>query len=220
LDLNLATKKPENSAPTVSKLPLPLTDSALVIDLPDGQKIVVGKMTQGSVIEVATWRGVGRPDSRTSRLMLGVGSGNVDDVPSAPDASASNPGRRVKPQGWKIVLYYLSIVLDKVSSINIKKPLGSIKALAGKVKLPKKSLSKSSTNSLSTTEPTQSIAPQSPMKSLSTVDEDVEAWLNKISEKASKRSALEAKSPRPAVNKSVTVKKATQKQPTSKSKRK
>jgi hypothetical protein len=98
--------------------------------------------------------------------------------------------------------------------------LGSIKALVGKIKMPKKSLSKSSTNSLSTTEPTQSIAPQSSIKSLSTVDEDVEAWLNKISEKASKRSALEAKSPRPAVNKSVTVKKATQKPPTSKSKRK
>lgn len=216
MDLNLATKKPENSAPTVSKLPLPLTDSALVIDLPDGQKIVVGKMTQGSVIEVATWRGVGRPDSRTSRLMLGVGSGNVDDVPSAPDASAANPGRRVKPQGWKIVLYYLSIVLDKVSSINIKKPLGSIKALAGKIKLPKKSISKSS----STSESIKPITPESSTKQLSTVDEDVEAWLNKISEKASKRSALEAKSPRPAVNKSVTVKKATQKPPTSKSKRK
>jgi hypothetical protein len=220
LDLNLATKKPENSAPTVSKLPLPLTDSALVIDLPDGQKIVVGKMTQGSVIEVATWRGVGRPDSRTSRLMLGVGSGNVDDAASVPETSSSASPRKVKPQGWKIVLYYLSIVLDKVSSINIKKPLGSIKALVGKIKMPKKSLSKSSTNSLSTTEPTQSIAPQSSIKSLSTVDEDVEAWLNKISEKASKRSALEAKSPRPAVNKSVTVKKATQKPPTSKSKRK
>ena len=220
MDLNLATKKPENSAPTVSKLPLPLTDSALVIDLPDGQKIVVGKMTQGSVIEVATWRGVGRPDSRTSRLMLGVGSGNVDDVPSAPDASASNPGSRVKPQGWKIVLYYLSIVFDKVSSVNVKKPLRSLKTLAGKVKLPKKSLLKSSTESLSTTEPTQSIAPQSSVKALSTVDEDVEAWLNKISEKASKRSALEAKSPRPAVKKSVTVKKATQKPSTSKSKRK
>ena len=216
----MATKKPENSAPTVSKLPLPLTDSALVIDLPDGQKIVVGKMTQGSVIEVATWRGVGRPDSRTSRLMLGVGSGNVDDAASVPETSSSASPRKVKPQGWKIVLYYLSIVLDKVSSINIKKPLGSIKALVGKIKMPKKSLSKSSTNSLSTTEPTQSIAPQSSIKSLSTVDEDVEAWLNKISEKASKRSALEAKSPRPAVNKSVTVKKATQKPPTSKSKRK
>jgi hypothetical protein len=75
----LANQESEKSAPKVSKLPLPISDSPLVIDLPDGQKIVVGKMTQGSVIEVATWRGVGRPDSRTSRLMLGMGSGNVNE---------------------------------------------------------------------------------------------------------------------------------------------
>jgi len=173
-------------------------------------------MTQGSVIEVATWRGVGRPDSRTSRLMLGVGSGNVDDVPSAPDASAANPGRRVKPQGWKIVLYYLSIVVDKVSAINFKKPLGSIKALAGKVKLPKKSISKSSSSS----ESIKPITPEPSSKQLSTVDEDVEAWLNKISEKASKRLAIEGNPSRPAVKKSATVKKALQKPATSKSKRK
>jgi hypothetical protein len=216
LDLNLATKKPENSAPTVSKLPLPLTDSALVIDLPDGQKIVVGKMTQGSVIEVATWRGVGRPDSRTSRLMLGVGSGNVDDAASVPETSSSAAPRKVKPQGWKIVLYYISIVVDKVSTIDLKKPLARIKALAGKVKFPKKSISKSS----STSESIKPITTEPSTKQLSTVDEDVEAWLNKISEKASKRLAIEGNSPRPAVKKSATVKKATQKPSTSKSKRK
>lgn len=216
MDLNLATKKPENSAPTVSKLPLPLTDSALVIDLPDGQKIVVGKMTQGSVIEVATWRGVGRPDSRTSRLMLGVGSGNVDEVPSAPDASAANPAHRVKPQGWKIVLFYLSIAIDKVSAINLKKLMGSIKTLVSKAKLPKKSAAKSAT----TSETTQFIAPQASVKSISTVDEDVEAWLNKISEKASQRSAIAAKPEKSPVKKSATVKKATEKPATSKSKRK
>ena len=44
--------------PIVSRVPLPISDSALVIDLPDGQKLVIGKMGQGTVIEVATWRGV------------------------------------------------------------------------------------------------------------------------------------------------------------------
>ena len=44
----------------------------LVIDLPDGQKLVIGELKPGIVIEVATWRGTGRPDSRTNRIMLGV----------------------------------------------------------------------------------------------------------------------------------------------------
>ena len=52
----------------------PITDSQppLVIDLPEGQKMVIGKLDPDAVIEVATWRGTGRPDSRTNRLMLGV----------------------------------------------------------------------------------------------------------------------------------------------------
>lgn len=44
----------------------------LVIDLPDGQKLLVGELPAGSVVEIATWRGTGRPDSRTTRLLLGV----------------------------------------------------------------------------------------------------------------------------------------------------
>jgi hypothetical protein len=35
-------------------------------------------MGQGTVIEVATWRGVGRPDSRTSRMMFGMSSAEID----------------------------------------------------------------------------------------------------------------------------------------------
>ena len=70
-------KAPETPAPVVSSIPLPPSDSPLVIDLPDGQKLVVGKMENGTVIEVATWRGTGRPDSRTSRLMLGVSNADA-----------------------------------------------------------------------------------------------------------------------------------------------
>jgi hypothetical protein len=55
---------------------LPLSDREenppLVVDLPDGQKLVVGDIKAGTVIEVATWRGTGRPDSRTHRFMLGI----------------------------------------------------------------------------------------------------------------------------------------------------
>ena len=64
--------------PKVTQIPLPISDSALVIDLPDGQKLVVGKMNHGTVIEVATWRGTGRPDSRTNRMMLGMSNTEIN----------------------------------------------------------------------------------------------------------------------------------------------
>ena len=76
---NLFKKKQEqgSSEAAVSSIPVPPADSALVIDLPEGQKLVLGKMEEGTVIEVATWRGTGRPDSRTNRLMLGVSFGGT-----------------------------------------------------------------------------------------------------------------------------------------------
>lgn len=74
----MARKDDAPVAPVVTSLPLPSSDSVLVIDLPDGQKLLVGKMSHGTVIEVATWRGTGRPDSRTNRLMLGMSSSDSD----------------------------------------------------------------------------------------------------------------------------------------------
>lgn len=74
----MVKKNDNTSTPVVTSLPLPSSDSVLVIDLPDGQKLLVGKMAAGSVIEVATWRGTGRPDSRTNRLMLGMSNGEVE----------------------------------------------------------------------------------------------------------------------------------------------
>ena len=72
--------------PVVSEIPLPVSSNPLVIDLPDGQKLVIGTMASGAVIEVATWRGTGRPDSRTNRLMLGM-SNSADQVAPSSDSS-------------------------------------------------------------------------------------------------------------------------------------
>ena len=84
----MAKKEEPKKEPAVSNLPMPLSDNPLVIDLPDGQKLVVGKMDSGSVIEVATWRGTGRPDSRTSRLMLGMSNSQTDAAAAAPKNQA------------------------------------------------------------------------------------------------------------------------------------
>ena len=85
-------KKPESKpAPTLSNLPMPQTDTPLVIDLPDGQKLVVGKLEAGSVIEVATWRGTGRPDSRTNRLMLGMSTSQNGSTAQAGTISSQAP---------------------------------------------------------------------------------------------------------------------------------
>ena len=72
----MSKKKVTKMNPTITNIPIAVSDNPVVIDLPDGQKLVLGKLNAGSVIEVATWRGTGRPDSRTNRLMLGMSDTN------------------------------------------------------------------------------------------------------------------------------------------------
>lgn len=86
----MAKRNQNASGAIVSKIPLPASDTPLVIDLPDGQKIVIGKMSRGSIVEVATWRGTGRPDSRTNRLILGVGSTQAEGDTPTPTPETSS----------------------------------------------------------------------------------------------------------------------------------
>ncbi|NDA82953.1 MAG: hypothetical protein EBY01_07880 [Actinobacteria bacterium] len=111
----MAKKKIEAQEPAISTIPLPSQDSPLVIDLPDGQKLVVGNIAQGTVIEVATWRGTGRPDSRTNRLMLGVSSAE-----QAEQSQSSTSSTAVSDEG-KSRNKFLVLILNFFKSLFVKK---------------------------------------------------------------------------------------------------
>jgi len=122
----MARKSEDNSAPVVTSLPLPSSDSVLVIDLPDGQKLLVGKMNHGTVIEVATWRGTGRPDSRTNRLMLGMSSSDADSPVNEPEATEEMvvDKRSIKYWIWLAVQFSKKIKdLAITLWLKIKKPI-------------------------------------------------------------------------------------------------
>jgi hypothetical protein len=74
----------------------------LVIDLPDGQKLLVGELPAGSVVEIATWRGTGRPDSRTTRLLLGVTNDeHPEAINSANETGAAHVDMRSRSERRK-----------------------------------------------------------------------------------------------------------------------
>jgi hypothetical protein len=101
----------------------PITpDQPLIIDLPDGQKLVVGNMVEGSVIEVATWRGTGRPDSRTSRLMLGMSPGSL-----SPTVVQTESGEKAKLTPKDRALAFLKSLQGLPKSLFIKKEEGAKK---------------------------------------------------------------------------------------------
>ena len=97
----MVKKKVVSAEPTISNIPIPVSDNPMVIDLPDGQKIVLGKLNPGSVIEVATWRGTGRPDSRTNRFMLGVSDSSTPvSAQAAPEATSNKTLNKLQAL-WK-----------------------------------------------------------------------------------------------------------------------
>ena len=216
--MKLATNETEKSSPKVSKLPLPISDSPLVIDLPDGQKIVVGKMTLGSVIEVATWRGVVRPDSRTSRLMLGMGSGNVNEDSDGAETNQSQGERNapVKPKGFAGVLFTIQHFVKNFSRINWASTAKGILASLNSKK--KKKIAKP--DPINPPAPAKVLDQSSGIKPAVTVsraseDADIEEWLNKITQKAARETTTKkpvAKSAGSSAAKSkVSVKKAAPK---------
>ena len=225
----MANQEGDKSTPKVSKLPLPISDSPLVIDLPDGQKIVVGKMTQGSVIEVATWRGVGRPDSRTSRLMLGMGSGNVNEDTDGDQSQQPGPARPPvsrKPQGFAGVVFTIQMFIKNFSRINWSATFKAlIQSLSSKkAKRVKSPATSSNADANTVASATETIAPAITVSPVSE-DAEIEAWLNKITEKASRSSgsspSTKSKSAsKPAAKKSAVKKAAVTKKAAPKSTKK
>jgi hypothetical protein len=43
---------------------------AASVELPEGHQLVLGELPPGTVVEVATWQGTGRPDETTNRFLL------------------------------------------------------------------------------------------------------------------------------------------------------
>lgn len=156
----MARKNEETTAPVVTSLPLPSSDSVLVIDLPDGQKLLVGKMSHGTVIEVATWRGTGRPDSRTNRLMLGMSSSDSESSVNAPSSEEEMVVDK------RSVKYWIWLLLQFVRKL---KDFGKTLFLKIKSIIFRKS------------QDTKSI------KSTESIEDDVQAWLDNIKSSSSKK---------------------------------
>lgn len=159
----MARKNEDNSAPVVTTLPLPSSDSVLVIDLPDGQKLLVGKMNHGTVIEVATWRGTGRPDSRTNRLMLGMSS---SDTEGQINSQESQEDMGVDKRSIKYWIWIAGQITSKIKDVSVSLML-KVKALISK----------------------KSINPK-PSNPIESIEDDVQIWLDNIRLNNSKSSAL------------------------------
>ena len=152
--------------PTITNIPIAVSENPVVIDLPDGQKLVLGKLSAGSVIEVATCRGTGRPDSRTNRLMLGM----TDTV--AITAAATNSGTVEAKEAKRLSLPFGTITLPNLGGLLVK-----IKSAKEMVKSAITSLRKAIEKSKELT----------PVET--TADLDINAWIENISREVEAKGA-------------------------------
>ena len=179
----MAKKKQVVNEPTVSNIPIPVSNNPMVIDLPDGQKIVLGKLTPGAVIEVATWRGTGRPDSRTNRFMLGISDSTSAPAPSA--ASQTQNKKRIKfTAPWKREKMDTPVEKRKESNFIARFIGGTIDSFSKALKR------------------TRDLTPVE-----STTDLEINAWIQNLSREVQEES--KPASPRKVVAKKARVKKAT-----------
>ncbi len=52
------------------KFPAPLEGYAATVELPEGHHVTIGELTPGTIVEVATWNGTGKPDDSTKRFLI------------------------------------------------------------------------------------------------------------------------------------------------------
>ena len=174
----MSTNKKLGTKPEISKLPMAQSDTPLVIDLPDGQKLVVGKMQTGTVIEVATWRGTGRPDSRTNRMMLGVSLAGQAQSTSETNPSTNESSNTSEKKSN--ILKYLNFATNAKEIIwkKLKNRKNNLKPTEGE------------SNSPSIPSVPSSTVPSKPVEKLSS-EVEIDEWLSRVKERRAARLAKE-----------------------------
>jgi len=99
---------------------------AASVELPEGHQLIIGELPPGTVVEVATWQGVGRPDETANRFLLttdGPGlqkrrlkdSNAIEGITEIAEASQAQPSN-VTPISTKHNDEFLGIRQREVSS--------------------------------------------------------------------------------------------------------
>jgi hypothetical protein len=53
----------------------------MTIDLPNDQKLTFGNLKPNTIVEIATWRGVGAPDDQSVRMLIGASLQQSEELP-------------------------------------------------------------------------------------------------------------------------------------------
>jgi len=107
LSANLVLYKTKGDRPFMSndketEKKVNLEGFAASVELPEGHQLVLGELPPGTVVEVATWQGTGRPDETTNRFLLSASGSGLQrrqrnsqspsrEITSTPKSEISSP---------------------------------------------------------------------------------------------------------------------------------
>ena len=74
----------------------------MTVDLPHEQKLTFGNLKPNTIVEIATWRGVGSPDENSVRMLIGASLQPSDDTPDLVGQIALEQEGPLVPQSQEV----------------------------------------------------------------------------------------------------------------------
>lgn len=99
----------ENSKETWEQLEKSIKDATeiktpeMTVDLPHDQKLTFGNLKPNTIVEIATWRGVGAPDQDSVRMLIGASLQPSDDTPEVVAQARQDLEGPVVPQSQEVI---------------------------------------------------------------------------------------------------------------------
>jgi hypothetical protein len=75
----------------------------MTVDLPHEQKLTFGNLKPNTIVEIATWRGVGAPDQDSVRMLIGASLQPTDDTPEVVGQIVPELEGPVIPQSKEVI---------------------------------------------------------------------------------------------------------------------
>jgi hypothetical protein len=102
----------------------------MTVDLPNDQKLTFGNLKPNTIVEIATWKGVGAPDDQSVRMLIGASLQNQEELPPVMGQVTEPVSAEVVPASQEVkqtqaLAADLASITDKVEPTRTSAPAPS-----------------------------------------------------------------------------------------------
>jgi hypothetical protein len=102
----------------------------MTVDLPNDQKLTFGNLKPNTIVEIATWKGVGAPDDQSVRMLIGASLQNQEELPPVMGQVTEPVSAEVVPASQEVkqtqaLAADLASIIEKAESTRTSAPAPS-----------------------------------------------------------------------------------------------